>query len=402
MERVSGGEDSRRLMALDFEHYSGREQAFVKHTFLTSYLPGLIGRVCSPQSRYNEFVYVDGFAGPWKSTAGEKFEDTSFGIALGHMTALRKKYLDNGHHVSMRAFLVEENDTAYKQLEQAVKQFPTINVTPLFGKMESHAAEIAAAIPSSAFSFTLIDPKGFPDIAPMMPLLSRQHAEALVNFMFDFANRFAGTELIPALETWLSANGNISWRNHVQDLSGIEREEKLERLAAQALQVTGGYEFSPVISVDKVYHDRTLYKLIFLTRHKTGLEVFRTSEEKTLVAQAEVRAAAKSRKRSDSSQMSDLFPDNAAEVAHDRSSRTLKDGRDQAADRFIECVKSVGANGAKWSTLWPPILQDYAVTRSWLGRHVNQLRKSGQIVAPGWPNERTQIPPDDQILIWAG
>ena len=164
-------------MAVDFAHYEGREQAFVKHTFLYKYLPSLIGKICS---RYDEFVYVDGFAGPWKSAAGEDFEDTSFGIALKHMTAQRLLYLGRGCDVKMRAFLVEKDSAAFAQLQQAVARFPKIEIVPLNGMMESHAASIAASIPSSAFSFALIDPKGFPDVGAMLPLLRRQNAEVVV------------------------------------------------------------------------------------------------------------------------------------------------------------------------------------------------------------------------------
>jgi three-Cys-motif partner protein len=386
-------------MAVDFAHYQGREQAFVKHTFLYKYLPSLIGKICS---RYDEFVYVDGFAGPWKSAAGEDFEDTSFGIALKHMTAQRLLYLGRGRDVKMRAFLVEKDSAAFAQLQQAVARFPKIEIVPLNGMMESHAASIAASIPSSAFSFTLIDPKGFPDIGAMLPLLRRQNAEALVNFMFDFANRFAGTDLIPALETWLSALGNVDWRAQVKGLSGTEREQKLDRLAAETLQVTGGYTYAPVITVDKPLHDRPLYKLIFLSRHSKGLEVFRDSEEKALDAQATARSVSKARRRDDNSPVGDLFGDGADAIPNDRSSLIKRRSQAQAPIRLKESLIGAGKAGITWSGVWPPILDDFSVTRSWLGRHVNGLRKSNQILAPGWPSERTQIPPDDQILIWAG
>lgn len=211
-------------MAIDAAHYIGREQALVKHTFLDRYLPALIGKVCS---RYDEFVYVDGFAGPWQSAAGESFDDTSFGIALNHMTAQRLLYLSRGRNIRMRAFLVEKDPSSFAQLERAIARFPKIEIIPLNGLMEAHVARIASCIPQSAFSFTLIDPKGFPDIGTMLPLLKREHAEALVNFMFDFANRFAGTDLIPALEDWLSALGSVGWRQEVEGLSGSERERKL-------------------------------------------------------------------------------------------------------------------------------------------------------------------------------
>ncbi len=384
-------------MAIDFAHYAGREQAFVKHTFLDKYLPALIGKVCS---RYHEFVYVDGFAGPWKSAAGETFDDTSFGIALKHMTAQRALYLSRGRDVRMRAFLVERDASSFAELQQAVTRFPEIEVTALNGMMEDHAATIAASIPQTAFSYTLIDPKGFPTIGALMPLLRRERAEALVNFMFDFANRFAGTDLIPALETWLSGIASTDWRSSVEGLSGIEREKKLEGLAAKALQVTGKYTYAPVISVDKVHHDRTLYKLIFLSRHPDGLMVFRDGEASALKAQAIARSVSKAKKRVESSLAGDLFADGADAVPNDRSSQLIMRSQEQAPGRLVERLKTAGALGVTWRDLWPPILEEFSVTRSWLGRQVNGLRKSGTISAPRWPSERKEIPDDNQQLIW--
>lgn len=383
-------------MAIDFAHYSGREQAFVKHTFLDRYLPALVGKVCS---RYDEFVYVDGFAGPWQSAAGENFDDTSFGIALNHMTAQRLLYLGRGRDIRMRAFLVEKDADSFAQLKHAITRFPKVEITPLNGLMEDHAARIASCIPQSAFSFTLIDPKGFPDVGAMLPLLKRENAEALVNFMFDFANRFAGTDLIPALEDWLSALGSIGWRKEVDGLSGSERERKLESLAAEALQITGAYSFSPVITVDKVLHNRPLYKLIFLSRHAEGLKVFRDSEEKALDAQATARSASKAKKRAESSAMGDLFADGEDAVPNDRSSQVIRQSRQDALRALGARLAAAGSNGIAWVNLWPPILDDFSVTRSWLGHQVNDMRKAGRILAPGWPSERKQLPDDSQRLI---
>ena len=388
-------------MAVDIAHYDGREPAFVKHTFLDTYLPTLIGKVCSPKSQYREFVYVDGFAGPWKSAAGETFEDTSFGIALKRMTEQRRFYCDQGHNVRMRAFLVEKVPNSFAQLEQATQKFPEIEITPLHGLMEDHVATIASPIPPSAFSFTLIDPKGFPEISKMMPLLRRRNAEALVNFMFDFANRFAGTDLIPRLEAWLSALGNNEWKQQVVDLSGFEREQKLEKLAAEALRVTGEYRYAPTISVDKVHQNRSLYKLIFLSRHPEGLKVFCDSEYRALGAQAEARSASKARRRVQDSQHDDLFGHGTDAVPNDRSSQVIRKSKEQAPAKLAELLIAAGAKGIKWSDLWPSILKDYSVTRSWLGRHVNEKRKSGELLAPEWPSKHKQIPDDAQRLIWA-
>lgn len=384
-------------MTINFSHYEGREQAFVKHTFLDRYLPALIGKICS---KYDEFVYIDGFAGPWKSAAGENFDDTSFGIALNHMTAQRIFYLRKGRDIKMRAFLVEKDANSFAQLEMAAKRFPKIEITPLNGMMEAHAADIAALISPAAFSFTLIDPKGFPEMGALMPLLKRQNAEALVNFMFDFANRFAGTDLIPALEAWLSTLGETNWRELTEGLSGFSREERLERLAAQALQITGGYAYAPVITVDKVHHNRPLYKLIFLSRHPEGLKVFRDSEEKALDAQAVARSTTQAKRKSDNSMMGDLFADGADAIPNDRSSLKMRRSQVRAPALLIERLAAAGATGVVWSNLWPPVLEDFSVTRSWLGREVNKLRRSGRILAPGWPSERKEIPEDAQLLIY--
>ena len=67
---------------LDPRWYEGREPALVKHTFLDTYMPAQIPKVVKWA---DTFVYIDLFAGPWQSKSGD-CSDTSFGIALRHMT----------------------------------------------------------------------------------------------------------------------------------------------------------------------------------------------------------------------------------------------------------------------------------------------------------------------------
>jgi three-Cys-motif partner protein len=387
-------------MAIDAAHYEGREPAFVKHTFLDKYLPALIGKVCS--RRYNEFVYVDGFAGPWKSVAGENFEDTSFGIALNHMTSQRLLYLSRGRDVRMRAFLVEKDPASYAQLRQAAARYSNIEVTSLNGKMEDHAAAISASIPQQSFSFTLIDPKGFPAINSMMPLLQRPNAEALVNFMFDFANRFGGTDLIPTLEAWLSMSAPDDWRERIRAVSGEQREQLYEELAVEALRRTSGYVYAPVITVDKVLHNRPLYKLIFLTRHSEGLKVYRDSERSALYAQAATRSASKAKKRETGTRMGDLFADGSDAVPNDRSTQIIRRSEEEASRGLQAMLANANSGFLTWKDCWPQILEEFSVTHSWLGKQINDWRKAGQISAPGWPSERTRIPRDEQKLKWNG
>jgi three-Cys-motif partner protein len=318
------------------------------------------------------------------------------------MTSQRLLYLSRGRNVRMRAYLVEKDPASFAQLRQAAARYPKIEVTPLNGKMEDHAAAIAASIPQQSFSFTLIDPKGFPAISSMMPLLQRQNAEALVNFMFDFANRFGGTDLIPTLEAWLSTSAPDNWREQIRAVSGEQREQLYEELAVEALRRTPGYVYAPVITVDKVLHNRPLYKLIFLTRHSEGLKVYRDSERSALDAQAAARSASKAKKRETGTLMGDLFADGSDAVPNDRSTQVIRRSKEEASRRLEAMLVNADSGFRTWKECWPLILAELSVTHSWLGRQINDWRKAGQISAPGWPSERTQIPSDEQKLRWNG
>ena len=94
--------------------YAGREQSYVKHVFLERYLERLAHKIASS---HPHIVYVDGFAGPWQS-ANEKFEDTSFGIALNALRRAKASWKERNRDVKMSAFLVERDADAYKQLAQ--------------------------------------------------------------------------------------------------------------------------------------------------------------------------------------------------------------------------------------------------------------------------------------------
>src|SRR5262245_26651490 len=94
--------------------YTGREQSYVKHVFLERYLERLVHKTASV---YPHIVYVDGFAGPWQS-ASERFEDTSFGIALNALRRAKASWKERGRNVEMSAILVERDAEAYEQLAQ--------------------------------------------------------------------------------------------------------------------------------------------------------------------------------------------------------------------------------------------------------------------------------------------
>jgi hypothetical protein len=75
----------------------------------------------------------------------------------------------------------------------------------------------------------------------------------------------------------------------------------------------------------------------------------------------------------------------------------LRDGEVQAKSLLISILSSA-QTGKRWVQVWPLVLNDAVITRSKLGRMVNEMRKNGEIDAPGWPSERHYIPADNQLL----
>ncbi len=99
--------------------YAGREQSYVKHVFLENYLEALVHKTAST---FSNIVYIDGYAGPWQS-ANERFEDTSFGIALNALRRAKESWKQMGRNVRMSAHLVERDATAYARLEEVLAAF---------------------------------------------------------------------------------------------------------------------------------------------------------------------------------------------------------------------------------------------------------------------------------------
>ena len=98
----------------------------------------------------------------------------------------------------------------------------------------------------------------------------------------------------------------------------------------------------------------------------------------------------------------DLFADGSDAVPNDRSTQVIRRSKEEAPRRLQAILAKADSGFRTWKECWPPIPAELSVTHSWLGRQINDWRRSGLISAPGWPSERTQIPPDNQKLKWNG
>ena len=68
-------------------------------------------------STWDELVYVDAFAGPWK-TVDADYADTSFGIAIEALSQCQNGLSERGRQLRMQAILVEQDKQAFNEIEE--------------------------------------------------------------------------------------------------------------------------------------------------------------------------------------------------------------------------------------------------------------------------------------------
>lgn len=383
--------------------YSGREPAKVKHYFLRHYLGRLIHKTASV---FDEIVYVDGFAGPWKSRT-ERFEDTSFGIALGELSKAKESWKHlKGRDVRMSAHLVEKDPAAYQHLHNLEPLYPSVHITPYQGEFLALAKALAAVIPRSAFAFFFIDPKGWSiDMKALEPLISRPRSEVVFNFMFDFINRFAlmpdpvlgaGLDRLMPVGDWRTRLQAIEENSLIENRPKARETALIEAFKATVSEV-GRYDYVAHVPVLRATKDRTLYFLVYGTRSSAGIEVFRDCQISALEVQSNVRGTAKVQASIAATGQFELL-ESLHQMGPDRISPNREAERSAAAERMVEMVHS-SSRPLRWKDIWPTLLARHVVKLSELNAIANRHRKSGRLKFPDWPSGTKRKPEDHYLVI---
>lgn len=370
----------------ELENYAGREQAFVKHTFLETYLDGLLYKVGHV---HDEIAYVDGFAGPWQS-ANEQFSDTSFGLALQKLRQVKSGLAQRGRTISVKAILVEADADAYARLQTVATRFPDLTIRTIHGDFNQSIGAINAEL-GRAFSFVFVDPKGWSvDMTELGRLISRENCEVVFNFMFDFVNRFAEWE--PVSESMDRLFVGVDWRQKIRD--GADRKTAIHECFRESLVNVGRYPFCLSTEVLKSASDRVLYSLFYATRHPEGVRVFRDTQIKALEAQERVRAELRQQRESAGSDQGELFA--LHDMTRDETANFLERERSLARDAMLDATPEPPAS-ERFGNVAPALMLERVVRRVELGRIAAGLRKDGLIQISPWPARK--IVPDDDYRI---
>jgi three-Cys-motif partner protein len=290
------------------EDYKGREQTYIKHTLLKTYLERLFMII----GQHEKIIcYVDCFAGPWQDDSNE-LKDTSISISLDIMQKCRDGLQKFRKEVRFRALYIEKDEKAFDKLESFLNQqtLDGIETYALKGEFINLRSDILHWCGERDFTFFFIDPKGWKqavEIPTLRPLLERHHSEFLINFMYDFLLRTHTQELFS--EDIKAIFGEVP------DTKGMmpkEREKFLLRKYRTHLKNVqpgvGDKARSACVAVLHPVKDRTKYHLVYLTRHPLGIKVFMEESEKVDLVQKKVRAHTKQERRIEKSGQYEMFP----------------------------------------------------------------------------------------------
>jgi len=367
--------------------YVGREQSYVKHVFLEGYLDRLVHKTAST---FPHIVYVDGFAGPWQS-ASERFEDTSFGIALNALRRAKASWKGHQRDVKMSAFLVERDMEAYSRLIQIGPRYPDVEVKTYSADFLAVLPDILGDIPKDAFVFFLIDPKGWRiPLNNLAPMLVRRNSEVIFNFMFEFINRAASID-DPAIVVGLNElipYGN--WRAKLSEaerlsegkLNSNDRKGILVGAFTESLARIGNYSYVAETTILRPLKDRPLYCLCYATRNRRGIEVFRDCQVKALSEQAKARATGKMKHATLSTGQGEFF-ESLYEMGPNELTSFLDSERQQAKKTLLELAPQA-PQLVRYETLWPHVLLRHVVRLPDVNKIAAQLRTDEKLFFPDW------------------
>lgn len=370
------------------EYYKGKEQTFLKHFFLEQYLETVAAHIGYSQS---EFVYVDCFSGPWRAE-DEDLADTSIRIALDKLNYVRDSVLaPHGRYPTIRSVFIEKDPAVFTALESAIEQYHgAVKAKAIPGEFEENIPALLSEIGGS-FSFCFIDPTGWNiSMDRIRPILRHHPGEVMINFMYDFVNRFLNSQ-DPRIEASLDRFfGTDRWR----DLrSSARREEDIVGFYVEQVRTNGNFAYVSATKILKPLHDRAYFHLVYATRSAKGIEKFRDVEKRVTSAQVHVREAAQREDRIERSGQEEMLFDVGA-----GPSPLLQAERQQQWERARALLFEILCRGPqRYEMLLPVLLQVPLFWKTDFHDLVMEERKAGRITIEGM-GPRQRVPGEGCLI----
>lgn len=290
------------------DHYVGREQTLVKHFILQKYLERFAHIV---GSHWATVTYVDCFSGPW-NVRSDNFADSSFAIALNELRKARDTRAQLGRNLQIRCFFLEKEPTKYARLKQFADSVTDATIETRNAPLEESIADILNFVrmeEGKTFPFIFIDPSGWTgfDMDMIAPLLRLNPGEVLINFMTSHIRRFLDSPEQQTQDSFKRLFGSEGFREKIQGLAHKDRDDAaVQEYALNAMKV-GDFHYACTAVVLHPEIDRTHFHLIYLTRKRKGVQVFKDAEKKAMEIQEQACAEARQRKQVTRTGQPELF-----------------------------------------------------------------------------------------------
>ncbi|WP_157951561.1 three-Cys-motif partner protein TcmP [Agrobacterium pusense] len=371
--------------------YHRREQTEAKHFILRRYLQTLAFKTL--QGGWGTLAYIDGFSGPWQSKTPDH-SDSSFMIAVQVLKDAQAKVRQSGKRPRIKCFFSEENRDSFAQLQAAVAPHHDpangFFIETFNGKFENAVGQIQKTIANS-FALTFIDPTGWTgyEFDKVKPIFEHAPGEVLLNFMFDFVNRFTASSDPATLASFDGILG-ANWKERL-DLS-LPREEALMALFTEQFRKAGKFEYVLSTPIEKI-SDRTHFHIVYGTRSPEGLAAYRNEEYAALKNHGMRRAAAREEIRENKTGQGGLFgAEEVASMAEISMEAQIVNIRNQAKDWLRHQLPTCPR---PFSEIWPPMLDKFMLRKTDAKQVCAELGKAGEIKEPWRLNGSKRRTPDD-------
>jgi three-Cys-motif partner protein len=279
--------------------YEGREQTKVKHFILREYLERfalIVGTFAK------SITYIDCFSGPWNSQS-QDLSDSSFAIAIDQLKRAKATLSEKGKDPSLRCMFLEKDPAAFAKLDTFIGQVQDVETRTKNDTLEGSIQDILSFVRDGGrgtFPFIFIDPTGWTGFAMdlIAPLLKLRPGEVLINFMTDYIHRFVEHPDQQTQKGFAELFGTGDFKKQLQGLEDHQdREYALLQAYVANVKATGGYSHCCAATVLYPEVDRSYFHLIYATRDRKGVEVFKDVERRAMNVMEQTRAEAKQRAR---------------------------------------------------------------------------------------------------------
>lgn len=379
--------------------YAGREQTLVKHAVLRTFLSRFAPIVLS---RWQSITYVDCFSGPWNAHTDD-LSDTSFAIALEELRKARDVQQAGGRSVGLRCYFLEKDKNAYAKLSAFAAAASDATIETRNATLEQSVDQIVDFVRhggNQTFPFVFIDPTGWSGFAmdTIAPLLRLEPGEVLINLMTKDVRRFIESPEQQTQTSFKRLFGHRGVKELVSGRQGLERDDVVVGEYSRGLREVGRFKYVCAAIVLHPEKDRTHFHLIYATRHRRGVEVFKDAEKKAMAAQESARATAQSRRRAEATRMASFFDDEGMHSAayYDEIRRYY---REQSQRLVREILEERGR--VPFDDVWDVAMAQPLTWESDLKDWIRAWAEEGHISHEGWvPRQRVPRLDAGNVVIW--